>query len=101
MRDYAKIRLTSKFGRSLEVILFHYPILEFDHAFSRRDGKKTTIHLYGHIHNTNNYDEIYKKLGFYAAHVGLDTSDKYKNTKPYTPINFEEIINWCEDFYGI
>ena len=99
MRDYGKLNLQAESGRNYEIILFHYPIMEFDHAFSTKNGKKFALHFYGHIHNTNNYDEIYKKLGFRAAHVGLDTSDKYPNTKPYMPINFENILEWCDNFY--
>ena len=99
MRDYAKINLLAEYGHNYEVILFHYPIMEFDHAFSMKSGRKFAIQLYGHIHNTTNYDEIYKKLGFRAAHVGLDTANKYPNTKPYTPIKFEDILAWFENFY--
>lgn len=99
MRDYSKLNLQSKSGNNYELILFHYPIMEFDHAFSTKNGKKFAMHLYGHIHNTNNYDDIYKQLRFRAAHVGLDTSNKYSNTKAYTPINFEDIITWCDNFY--
>lgn len=99
IRDYSIINLVSEAGKQYEVVMFHYPILEFNHAFSKKSGKKYSIHLYGHIHNTNNYDSIYKELDFRAAHVGLDTSDKYPNTKLYTPINFENILMWCDNFY--
>ena len=45
----------------------------------------------------HNYDEIYKKLGFRAANVCLDVSDKYPNTKKYTPINFEDLLTWFNE----
>ena len=76
MNDYEEIT----------IILKHFPILEFDGAF-----RKDSIHLYGHIHDINNYDDIYNKLGFKAAHIGVDTSSNFKNTAKYSPINIEDI----------
>ena len=101
MKDYASIKLEDKVGRVYECILFHYPILEPNHVFNKPIAGKIgpTCHFYGHIHNMNDYDEIYQDLGFRAAHVGLDTSDKYPNTKPFTPINFEDLLTWFDENY--
>ena len=101
MKDYASIKLEDKVGRVYECILFHYPILEPNHVFNKPIAGKIgpTCHFYGHIHNMNDYDEIYQQLGFRAAHVGLDTSNKYPNTKPFTPINFEDLLTWFDEDY--
>ena len=101
MKDYASIKLEDKVGRVYECILFHYPILEPNHVFNKPIAGKIgpTCHFYGHIHNMNDYDEIYQNLGFRSAHVGLDTSDKYPNTKPFTPINFEDLLTWFDEKY--
>ena len=77
--------------KEYRLILSHYPILEFNGAF-----KPNVIHLYGHIHDMNDYDDIYKKLGFKALHVGLDCSNKYKNTDKYTPISLENLIEYLK-----
>lgn len=99
MREYAAIKITDKVGRIYECILFHYPILEPNHVFCKSQVGKIgpTCHFYGHIHCMNDYDEIYQKLGFRAAHIGLDTSDKYPNTKAFTPINFEDLLTWFDE----
>lgn len=101
MKDYASIKLEDKVGRVYECILFHYPILEPNHVFNKSIAGKIgpTCHFYGHIHNMNDYDKIYQNLGFRAAHVGLDTSDKYPNTKSFTPINFEDLLTWFDEKY--
>ena len=99
MREYENVKLTDKSGRIYECVLFHYPILEPNHVFCKPKAGKIgpTCHFYGHIHNMNDYDEIYQQLGFRAAHVGLDTADKYPNTKPFTPINFEDLLTWFDE----
>lgn len=101
MRDYAIEKIYDKQGCVYECVLFHYPILEPNHIFNKpKIGKYgQTCHFYGHIHGINDYDEIYKKLGFRAANVGLDVSDKYPNTKKYTPINFEDLLTWFNENY--
>lgn len=98
MSEYRSIKILANNGKLYECILFHYPILEYNHAFNMTENSKVgrPIHMYGHIHNMNNYDEIYKQLGFRGVHVGLDVSDKYPNTKPYTPINFENILLYLD-----
>lgn len=99
MREYAAVKITDKVGRIYECILFHYPILEPNHVFCKPQVGKIgpTCHFYGHIHCMNDYDEVYQKLGFRAAHVGLDTSDKYPNTKAFTPIDFEDLLTWFDE----
>lgn len=99
MKEYMSIKLVDKVGREYECILFHYPILEPNHVFCTPQVGKIgpTCHFYGHIHNMNDYDEIYKNLGFRAAHIGLDVSDKYPNTKAFTPINFEDLLTWFDE----
>ena len=92
MHERSVIRVMADDGKLYHIVLDHYPELEFYHAFD-----DNCFHLYGHIHNLNNYDEIYKKLGFKAAHVGIDTSDKYPNTKPFTPIKLENLLTWFEE----
>ena len=98
MKEYMSIKLKDRANREYECILFHYPILEPNHVFCKPQAGKIgpTCHFYGHIHNMNDYDDIYKDLGFRAAHVGLDVSDKYPNTKAFTPINFEDLLTWFD-----
>lgn len=96
--DYTSIRFQAQDGQKVFFRLFHTPILEFDGAFKNyRTGEKY-MHAYGHIHNANNYDEIYKQLGFPAVHVGVDTSDVFPNTKPYTPIRLEDVYERAKTF---
>jgi calcineurin-like phosphoesterase family protein len=99
MREYEVVKLMDNRGISYECVLFHYPILEPNHVFNKFKAGKIgpTCHFYGHIHCMNDYDEIYQRLGFRAAHVGLDTSDKYPNTKAFTPINFEDLLTWFDE----
>lgn len=87
LRDYHELKYKDKYENAYKFILFHFPILEFNGAY-----RKPFIHLYGHIHSIVNYDEIYKKLGFKAYHVGLDTSDAFPNTKKYCPISIDNIL---------
>lgn len=58
------------------VILFHYPIAEWDGYF--RDA----VHLHGHIHN-NNCDLIEHKNRF---NVGIDVQD-------FKPVTLTELLN--------
>lgn len=73
--DYAKIT-----DKERKVILFHYPILEWDGYF------KGSYHLYGHIHNnTDNYTyEIISKIPR-AYNVGVDVNN-------YKPVTLDELI---------
>ena len=65
-----------------KIILFHFPIFEWDGYF--RDA----IHLFGHVHNSGNNKNAYerfKQLGQNAINVGVDVNNFY-------PISIEEII---------
>lgn len=84
--NYKIIEVTYR-GNIYKVVLSHFPILEYYGAF-----KPHYFHLYGHIHDINNYDQIYEKLEFKAAHVGVDTSNRFQNTDLYTPIELKDII---------
>jgi calcineurin-like phosphoesterase family protein len=62
-------------------ILFHYPILEWQHYF------KKSAHLYGHIHNNeSNARKVYANLESpeRAINVGVDVNNYY-------PVNAETI----------
>ena len=60
------------------VILFHYPIADFDCMYHK------SIHLYGHVHNNPCLIDMLDKEKYYAYNVGVDTNN-------YQPISFEEI----------
>lgn len=94
MHDYHKIKVKLTDGNTLRIILSHFPILEFDGAL-----KGNTIHLYGHIHDAHNYDDIYTKLGYPALNVGCDVSSTFPNTKPFTPINLVDILEKMNSIY--
>lgn len=87
IRDYHEIKYSIG-EKSYKFILGHYPILEFNGAF-KTNGALVHIHCYGHTHGINNYDRIYKKLGFLAYHIGVDTNN-------YTPICIDSIIEKAE-----
>lgn len=96
--DYTSIKADMPDGKKVFFRLFHTPILEFDGAFKNYRASEKYIHCYGHIHNANNYDDIYKQLGFPAVHIGVDTSDVFPNTKPYTPIRLEDVYERAKTF---
>ena len=96
--DYTSIKADMPDGKKVFFRLFHTPILEFDGAFKNYRASEKYIHCYGHIHNANNYDDIYKHLGFPAVHIGVDTSDVFPNTKPYTPIRLEDVYERAKTF---
>lgn len=96
--DYTTVKATMPDGVKVFFRLFHMPILEFDGAFKNYRCKEKYIHCYGHIHNANNYDNIFKELGFPAVHIGVDTSDVFPNTKPYTPIRLEDVYKRAKTF---
>ena len=98
VREYNSIRFDAVDGTKVFLRMMHFPILEFDGAFKNYRCKEKYIHCYGHIHNANNYDHIYKELGFPAVHIGVDTSDTFPNTKPYTPINIEDVYTKAMTF---
>lgn len=78
IKDYHVLRYQkSKF------ILFHYPILEWE-SFG-----KDSIHLYGHIHNSEKSIERTKVLGKNTYNVGVDVNG-------YEPVSVEQISKIIE-----
>ena len=74
---YRKIKING-----YKVILCHYPIFDFDGAFHNN------IHLFGHIHDKNELNQIYdfyKIYNFHAYCVRVDFNN-------YAPISFDEIL---------
>jgi len=96
--EYTSIKAIMEGDQKVYFRLFHMPILEFDGAFKNWRKNEKYIHAYGHIHNANNYDEIYKTLGFPAVHIGVDTSDTFPNTKAYSPIRLEDVYAKAKTF---
>lgn len=62
----------------IRFVLFHYPILEWNGFY------KNTIHLYGHVHNTN-VDYFRRTLDKRALNVGVDMTG-------FRPISIDEVI---------
>ena len=60
-------------------ILFHYPILEWNHFF------RGSIHLHGHQHNKPEYNLENLKNGIKRYDVGVDANNM-------TPVSADEII---------
>jgi calcineurin-like phosphoesterase family protein len=74
-----------------KIILFHYPILEWDGFFHN------AIHLYGHVHNGGNnpgYQEKFKMLGPKAINVGVDVNNFY-------PVSIQKVIQMAEGGSGV
>lgn len=69
VKDHYKLNINGH-----KVVLFHYPILDWDCKFHG------AVHCYGHIHNNTTFD-----IGL-AYNVGVDVND-------FKPISWEEI---CE-----
>lgn len=62
-----------------KVVLFHYPILEWDGYF------RGSYHIYGHIHNSENIaNKVMKKIPN-AFNAGVDVND-------YTPQTLSQLI---------
>lgn len=75
IKDYATINYGNKF-----FVLFHYPMLSWDQKSHQ------SIHLYGHVHNGEEYREmLLRSCGSNCLNVGLDVND-------YEPIEINEII---------
>lgn len=70
--DYLKIKDNGR-----EVILFHYPIEEWDGYF------RGSYHLYGHVHNSDNGTVSVKDKRY---NVGVDVND-------FEPKTLDELIN--------
>ena len=74
IKDYHVLKYQKK-----KFILFHYPILEWE------SYGKSSIHLYGHIHNNVQSLERAKVLNKNAYNVSVDVND-------YAPVSMDEII---------
>ena len=73
VKDYHSFKYNKK-----KLVLFHYPILEWDGFFNG------SIHLYGHVHNTR-IQYFNEMLGVRALNVGADMLD-------YKPISIDEVF---------
>jgi len=72
--------------KKIKIILFHYPILEWDGYFG------DTIHLHGHVHNCGKNPEQKKRmsvLGKRAVNVGVDVNN-------FSPVSIEKILRMIE-----
>lgn len=72
-RDYAKIKTPRG-----KVVLFHYPIADWDGMYHG------SIHLHGHIHSTGEYNRQNLAAGRRIWDVGVDANN-------YEPISLEDI----------
>lgn len=98
LRSYFEYSYITTTGLKQKFIMMHYPILEWNGCIGGPNRNKS-IHVYGHIHDTADYTEVYKKLGYKAAHIGVDTSAQFPNTKAYSPINLEDVITYVNTIY--
>ena len=65
------------------IILFHYPIAEWDQKF------RGAIHLHGHQHNPPGYNLDNRKNGIRRYDVGVDANN-------WRPVSIEEILNFFD-----
>ena len=70
---------------NIPVILFHYPILEWDGYYHN------TIHLYGHVHNSRSETISILSGRKNCYNVGADILD-------FTPRNLEDVIRYNRKF---
>ncbi|MDL4842003.1 metallophosphoesterase [Aquibacillus rhizosphaerae] len=61
------------------IVLFHYPILEWDKFYNN------SIHLYGHVHHKKK-EYLRNILGTRAINVGVDVNNFY-------PISIEQVLS--------
>lgn len=64
-------------------VLFHYPILEWNHVF------RGAYHLHGHQHNSMDYNQINRAAGLRRFDVGVDANG-------FAPVSIREIIGFFE-----
>ena len=72
--------------KKLKLVLFHYPILEWQGFFGN------ALHLYGHVHNAQkdpSQAERFAILGERAVNVGVDVNN-------FFPVSIESIIKNTE-----
>jgi len=63
---------------NITFVLFHYPILEWDHFYN------DSIHLFGHVHHKKK-EYLRKILGPRAINVGVDVNN-------FFPINIDRVL---------
>ena len=78
IKDYHALNVDGKC-----FILFHYPILEWANYY------RGSIHLYGHVHNSQTSAKRLEGLKGPAFNVGVDVND-------YRPVSIKEIITRAE-----
>lgn len=69
--------------KNMRFILFHYPILEWNHYF------RNAIHLHGHQHNHKEYNLENKKNGLLRYDVGVDAND-------FKPVSIDDVIKFFD-----
>jgi calcineurin-like phosphoesterase family protein len=83
VKDYFLLKLEG--GR--KIILFHYPIFQWD------GSHHGSIHLYGHVHNSGtkypDFGEKLEMLGPGAVNVGVDVNDFY-------PVSIKTVLDKVE-----
>ncbi|MEE1273674.1 MAG: metallophosphoesterase [Olegusella sp.] len=71
-------------SRSGKLVLFHYPICDWD---GRVHG---SIHLHGHIHSRgSDYNEWMRDQGILAYDVGVDANG-------WAPVSLDHILDWFD-----
>lgn len=78
IKDYHRLVANGR-----RIILFHYPIEEWDQFF------RGAYHLHGHQHNLSEYNLKNRENGFRRYDVGVDANG-------YAPVKLEEIIAFFE-----
>ena len=71
---YSELEMPDKTGKKHRIILFHYPISEWDGFF------KGAIHLHGHVHGKKMLPELKKRID-----VAVDCFN-------FFPVSFEKIL---------
>ena len=73
--EWVKDYYVLKYEGGLKIVLFHYPMLQWD------GSHHGSIHLYGHVHNSGekypDFGEKLEMLGSRAINVGVDVNDFY------------------------
>lgn len=98
LRNYFEYTYTALDGSKQRFVMMHYPILEWNGCIAN-PNRNQAIHVYGHIHDTADYTNIYRQLGYKAAHIGVDTSAQFPNTSAYSPINLEDVLTYVNTIY--
>ena len=79
IKDYHQLNIDGK-----RFVLFHYPILEWANYY------RGSIHLYGHVHNSETSAKLLEGLKGLAFNVGVDVND-------YKPVSIMEILRRADN----